>query len=148
MDTTPIPKDILQNWDVLVVDDDLMSLEIAQLMLAHYGANVHLAYDGEEGLKQARALHPRFIISDLSMPKVSGWDLIKQLQDDRATLDIPVIALTAHAMVGDREKAIAAGFHNYLSKPLTPSTFMRDLLALLVNIPKFAAELNIGSQPQ
>src|SRR5262245_55458038 len=145
MSTTPIPKDILKNWDVLVIDDDPMSLEVAQLILQHYGAIVHVATNGEEGLQQARRLHPRFIISDLSMPKMSGWELIKALRDDRGTMDIPVIALTAHAMMGDRENAIAAGFHNYLTKPLTPATFMRDLLILLVDIPQFAGQLKLGS---
>jgi CheY-like chemotaxis protein len=67
--------------------------------------------------------------------------MLGELKLDRTTMDIPVIALTAHAMVGDRERAIMAGFHNYLTKPLTPATFMKDLLVLLTDIPAFAQEL-------
>jgi CheY-like chemotaxis protein len=136
---------ILQDWSVLVVDDDPMSLMVATMILKHHGANVHTAPNGQEGLELARSLQPRFIISDLSMPVMDGWTMIDELKRDRATLTIPAIALTAHAMIGDREKAIAAGFHNYLTKPLTPATFMKDLLRLLNDIPDFAEEL--GPQP-
>ncbi len=136
-----IPRTILQNWNVLVVDDEPDSLEVATLLLKHYGANVIQACNGQEALAAVRANHPKLVISDISMPVMDGWSLIRELKRDRSTLDIPVIALTAHAMVGDREKAITAGFHNYLSKPLTPSTFMRDLLHLLVDIPALADSL-------
>jgi CheY-like chemotaxis protein len=79
------------------------------------------------------------------MPEMDGWGMLGALKLDRATLDIPVIALTAHAMVGDRERAIMAGFHNYLTKPLTPATFMKDLLVLLTDIPAFASELTAAT---
>jgi CheY-like chemotaxis protein len=136
---------ILKDWDVLVVDDDPMSLMVAAMILKHHGATVHTAANGKEGLEMAKSLQPRFIISDLSMPIMDGWTMIDALKRDLATHAIPAIALTAHAMVGDREKAIAAGFHNYLTKPLTPATFMKDLLRLLNDIPGFAGEL--GLQP-
>ncbi len=70
------------------------------------------------------------------MPELDGWSMIYELNNDRTTLDIPVIALTAHAIVGDRERAIAAGFHNYLTKPLTPATFLNDLLKLVMDVPE------------
>ncbi len=136
---------VLKDWSVLVVDDDPMSLQVASLILKHYGAQVYTASNGQEGLEMAKRLHPRFIISDLSMPIMDGWTMIDQLKRDRATQTIPTIALTAHAMIGDRERAIAAGFHNYLSKPLTPSTFMKDLLRLLTDIPGLATELGLQS---
>ncbi len=141
INTNPILKD----WNVLVVDDDPMSLMVAAMILKHHGASVHTAANGEQGLEMAKSLQPRFIISDLSMPVMDGWAMIDELKRDLATQSIPAIALTAHAMVGDREKAIAAGFHNYLTKPLTPATFMKDLLRLLNAIPGFAGEL--GLQP-
>ncbi|MDQ7034624.1 MAG: hypothetical protein Q9P01_07260 [Anaerolineae bacterium] len=68
---------------------------------------------------------------------------INALQANPEIADIPVIALTAHAMVGDRERAITAGFHNYLTKPLTVNTFMTDLVKLLIDIPELAEHLNI-----
>jgi CheY-like chemotaxis protein len=134
---------ILQDWNVLVIDDDPMSLMVATMILKHHGASVHTASNGKEGLEMARSLRPRFIISDLSMPVMDGWTMIDELKRDPATHMIPAIALTAHAMIGDREKAIAAGFYNYLTKPLTPATFMQDLLRLLNDIPDFAAELSV-----
>ncbi len=75
------------------------------------------------------------------MPVMDGWGMIYKLKNNRALMDIPVIALTAHAMVGDRERAIGAGFHNYLTKPLTATTFIHDLVKLLVEIPDLAADL-------
>lgn len=131
---------------MLVVDDDPMSLMVASMILKHHGANAHTATNGEEGLAMAKSLRPRFIISDLSMPVMDGWTMLGELKRDVATQNIPTIALTAHAMVGDREKAVAAGFHNYLSKPLTPATFIKDLLRLLADIPGFAAELDISQR--
>lgn len=141
MSTSDIPKDMLEDWDVLVIDDEPHSLTIATMILQHYGANVHQAVNGKEGLNLARTIRPRFIISDLSMPVMDGWEMIGELKKDRATLDIPAIALTAHAMPGDRTRAIAAGYHNYLTKPLTPATFIHDLLALLEDIPVIAQYL-------
>jgi CheY-like chemotaxis protein len=76
-----------------------------------------------------------FIISDLSMPVMSGWEMLTELRNDTLTVNIPVIALTAHAMQGDRNRAIAAGFHNYLIKPLRPQTFIKDLLNVVMDIP-------------
>lgn len=140
----PIPRTILKDWVVLVVDDEADSLEVATRILRHYGAVVHTATNGQEGLEVVRTIRPRFIISDLSMPIMDGWGMLDALKRERETLDIPVIALTAHAMTGDRERAIMAGFHNYLTKPLTPATFLRDLLNLLTDIPAFASEIKVG----
>jgi CheY-like chemotaxis protein len=139
---SPIRRDILKGWQVLVVDDELDSQEVASRILRHYGAFVHTAFNGKFGLDIARNIHPRFIICDLSMPVMDGWAMLEALKQNPSTIDIPVIALTAHAMVGDREKAIAAGFHNYLTKPLTPATFMNDLLHLLTTLPDLADALS------
>lgn len=138
-----LPRDLLTGWDIVVIDDEEDSLEVANIILDEYGANVHTARDGAEALEVIKQVRPRFVISDLSMPYVDGWALIHNLKTDRALQDIPVIALTAHAMVGDRERAIAAGFHNYLTKPLTADTFIDDLVKLLVDIPVLAEALNI-----
>ena len=69
------------------------------------------------------------------MPGMDGWDFLNALREHVEYNEIPVIALTAHAMKGDRERAIAAGFHNYLTKPLTATTFMDQLLKLMLDIP-------------
>jgi CheY-like chemotaxis protein len=139
--SSEIRRDLLKGWTVLVVDDELDSQEVASRILRHYGAYVHTAFNGKFGLELACRVRPKFIISDLSMPVMDGWEMLKEIKLNPATRDIPVIALTAHAMVGDRERAIAAGFHNYLTKPLTVKTFMGNLMQLLVDIPGFAVEL-------
>lgn len=140
---TQIPEDLLEGWVIVVLDDEDDSLEVAQIILDEYGATVYTAQNGQEGVEIVRRVRPRFVISDLSMPVMDGWGFISSLKADRALADIPVIALTAHAMVGDRERAVAAGFHNYLTKPLTVDTFMADLLRLLIDIPELAESLNI-----
>ena len=105
---------------ILVVDDDSNSVDIMQKLIKFYGATVYAAVNGADGLEKARAHQPDFIISDLSMPVLDGWQMIKALKEDEQTAHIPIVALTAHAMVGDREKALAVGCHNYLSKPFAP----------------------------
>jgi len=138
-----IPKDLLKGWDIVVIDDEEDSLMVAQMVLDEYGANTHTATDGEEGIAAIRQVRPKFVISDLSMPVMDGWGLISEMQKDPDLREIPAIALTAHAMVGDRERAIAFGFHSYLSKPLTVETFIQDLINLLIDIPNLAIDLNI-----
>ncbi len=138
-----IPFDLLAGWDIVVIDDEPDSLEVARFILDFYGANVHTASGGKEGLELVDRIHPRFVISDLSMPEMDGWEFLKELRERAENREIPVIALTAHAMRGDRERAIAAGFHNYLTKPLTATTFIDQLLALLLDIPQLAEHLSI-----
>jgi CheY-like chemotaxis protein len=138
-----IPDNLLEGWDIVVLDDEDDSLEVAEIILDEYGANVHTASNGQDGVDTVRRVKPRFVISDLSMPVMDGWGFINELKANRELSEIPVIALTAHAMVGDRERAVAAGFHNYLTKPLTVDTFMADLLRLLIDIPELAEDLNI-----
>ena len=140
---TKIPTDLLQNWKIVIVEDELDSLEVASYILSFYGASIHAAADGKEGLALIKSVQPDFVISDLSMPMMDGWELIYNLKMDIAIRDIPVIALTAHAMTGDRERAIAAGFHNYLTKPLTADTFIDQLVHLLLDIPMLSERLNI-----
>jgi CheY-like chemotaxis protein len=138
-----IPPDLLDGWDILIVDDEDDSLEVARYILDFYGAQVHTATNGQEGVSLAQQVNPKFVISDLSMPDMDGWDMLRALHENPKTQDIPVIALTAHAMVGDRERSIAAGFHNYLTKPLTADTFIHELIKLLMDIPKLSDELKI-----
>ena len=133
--------DLLKNWCVLVVDDEADSLEVAQTLLEMCGATILTARNGQEGLEKAIQHRPQFILSDLSMPEMNGWQLLHALKNDLRTRDIPVIALTAHAMQGDRELGCAVGFHNYLTKPLVPETFINNVLTLLIDVPSLAEEL-------
>jgi CheY-like chemotaxis protein len=111
---------------------------VARRLVKKTGATVYTASNGEEGLEQVRQVPPHFIISDLSMPVMDGWIFIQMLNDNRATAQIPVIALTAHGMAGDRERAMQAGFVNYITKPLDPSKFLEQLLLILEAIPELA----------
>ena len=137
-----IARDILNGWNVVVVDDDSNSLDIASMLLKHHGANVHTATNGQDGLELIMKIHPRFVLTDISMPIMDGWMMIAELKSNPRTAPIPIIALTAHAMVADRQRAMAAGCHNYLSKPLTPTTFIAQLLSLLVDIPELGLTLS------
>jgi CheY-like chemotaxis protein len=134
-------ENLLSGWDVLVVDDEPDSLLVAQSLLEMCGAHVLVANNGKIGYTLAKQMRPNFIISDLSMPEMSGWQMLHEIKNTLATRDIPVIALTAHAMVGDRQRAMEVGFHNYLTKPLQAETFINDLLRLLVDVPEIQAKL-------
>ena len=108
---------------ILIVEDTQKNLDIfVQILEDHY--TIVQAHDGEEGLRLAAAERPDLILMDLSLPKIDGWEATRRLKADQDLRDIPVVALTAHAMVGDAQKARAAGCSEYLTKPIRP----RDLL--------------------
>jgi len=132
-------QDYLMNEVILVVDDDEDSLEVAETLLVFCGATVITASDGQEGYDKAVKQQPQFIISDLSMPNINGWQMLALLKANDKTKNIPIVALTAHALVGDREKAIEAGFVNYLTKPINPLTFSQNMLRIIAETPAIAA---------
>jgi CheY-like chemotaxis protein len=125
-----LTRDKVSSWVVLIVDDEPDSLEVATRVLKFHGAQVLVALNGKDAVQVLKLETPTFILSDLSMPTMDGWSLIEYIKSTPRTKDIPVVALTAHAMSGDRERALAAGFHYYLTKPLSPLTFLEDLLRL------------------
>jgi CheY-like chemotaxis protein len=140
----PIPRAFV-GWEVLVVDDERDSLEVAARLLKIAGAIVMTANTGQEAMEKVRQYPYRFkfILTDLSMPDMDGWELLYLIKEDRPTMDIPVIALTAHAMTGDRERGIAAGFHNYITKPLDPTKFIQQLVSLLITVPEYEPLLRV-----
>ena len=119
-------------------------MEVVEIILLQFGATVYTASDGADGLALIREVHPRFVVSDISMPVMDGWGLIGELKQDPALSAIPVFALTAHAMRGDRERALAAGFFGYLSKPIEAHPFIRDLYRQLSTVPHLAALLRVS----
>ena len=121
----------LRGWDVVIVDDEEDSLEVAEILLLELGATVYTANNGQDGLALIRKVRPHLVISDLSMPVMDGWGLIFEMRRDPALQDIPALALTAHAMLGDRERTMAAGFQDYLTKPIEARPFSRELLKRL-----------------
>ena len=104
---------------ILYVEDNEDNLYMLTLRFeAHGGYEIVPAADGAEGLAKARAERPQLILMDLNLPVVDGWEAIRRLKADPATRTIPIIALTAHAMSGDREKALAAGADDFDTKPI------------------------------
>ncbi len=138
-----IPLDIFKDCRIVVIDDEGDSLEVAEIILLEYGASLFTALNGKEGLELIREVMPDFVISDISMPVMDGWGLINAMKKDEELTLIPVIALTAHAMKGDRERTLSAGFHSYLTKPLLVDTFIDDLVGVLSEIPAFSKRLNV-----
>lgn len=116
-----------KSWRVLIVDDEADNLNLVGIVMEFHGAEVIKAGDGLEGLEKARDMRPNLILMDLSMPQMDGWAFLAELRGEDDLARIPVIALTAHAMDGDRERVIDAGFDGYISKPLQIATLVQDI---------------------
>jgi two-component system cell cycle response regulator DivK len=117
---------------VLLVDDDIHNQKIFETVLRHSGFVVRQASNGEEALREARAHHPDLILMDLSIAVIDGWECTRQLKADEVTRDIIILALTAHAMHGDEERALAAGCDGYLSKPISPRKLVEEVKSRLL----------------
>jgi two-component system cell cycle response regulator DivK len=105
------------NQLILVVEDDAIMQKMALKILRSRGFSCELAVTGREAVAKAAALHPGLILMDLSLPEMNGWEATRALKADPALAGIPVVAVTAHAMVGDKETAIAAGCAECVTKP-------------------------------
>jgi CheY-like chemotaxis protein len=109
---------------ILVVDDNATNRKVCRAILAGEGCRIDEAANGAEGLAAARKELPNLILMDVQMPVMDGLEALRHLQADPATRGIPVVALTAYAMKGDRERLLDAGFVEYLSKPLDIDSFL------------------------
>lgn len=123
MTTSVTPND----RTVLLVDDDVHNQRIFDRVLRHSGFHVRMAATGDEALREARAHLPDLILMDLSIPVIDGWECSRQLKADPKTQHIIILALTAHAMRGDQERAIAAGCDGYLAKPISPKRLVEEV---------------------
>ncbi|MCA1843164.1 MAG: response regulator [Actinobacteria bacterium] len=103
---------------ILLVEDNEMNRDMLSRRLERRGYEVIVAVDGEEGVARAKADAPDLVVMDLSLPGIDGWEATRQLKAAAETRAIPVLALTAHAMAGDREKALAAGCDDFDTKPV------------------------------
>jgi len=130
---------MLSGLKFLVVDDEPDNIGVVVKLLTMLGGEVSAAENGNLGLECARTDQPDVILADLSMPVMSGWEMLYQLNQDPALKEIPVIAFTAHAMAGDRERVLEAGFASYISKPIDVPKFIPQLVSVLKNIPATAA---------
>jgi CheY-like chemotaxis protein len=122
----------IKTWCVLVVDDEVDNVEVAAETLEFLGAVVKTAVNGLEAIHTLESFAANLILLDLSMPTMSGWEARMKIKANERTKDIPILALSAHAMVGDKERALAVGFDGYLTKPINLLTFAEDIRAALV----------------
>ncbi len=112
---------------VLVIEDDPASLELLRYLLESAGHEVRTAGDGATGLRAALEHVHELILCDLQMPELTGYEVIDRLRKDPRRSAVPVIAVSAYSMLGDRDLALAAGFSEYLTKPVDPETFVETI---------------------
>jgi CheY-like chemotaxis protein len=116
---------------ILIIEDNAADLEVMRNLLEAFDYRTSVAWDGEGVIRAARAPRPDLILCDIQMPGVDGYEVVRRIRADPELALIPVIAVTALAMVGDRDKVLAAGFSGYLSKPLDPETFVPQVKSFL-----------------
>jgi two-component system cell cycle response regulator DivK len=120
-----------QVWSILLVDDEPDNVDVVAESLTFFGLHVQTASNGEEGLEVLKSFSPDLILLDLSMPKMDGWVMRRNVKANPATAHVPIIALSAHAMAGDKERALEVGFDGYLTKPVNIATLVDDIRAAL-----------------
>jgi len=124
---------------VLLVEDNEMNRDMLSRRLIRQGFEVLIAVDGAEGISMAKANLPDLVLMDMSLPLVDGWEATRQLKAAEQTRQIPVIALTAHAMSGDRDKALEAGCDDYDTKPIELPRLLEKMRRLLGQTPASTA---------
>ncbi len=116
---------------LLLVEDNEMNRDMLSRRLIRKGYEIVMAVDGQQGVDMARSESPALILLDMSLPVMDGWEAARAIKGDDATKAIPIIALTAHAMSGDREKALEAGCDEYDTKPVELKRLLGKIEALL-----------------
>jgi two-component system cell cycle response regulator len=116
---------------ILLIEDNPANLELMSYLLKAFGYSPLAAKDGPEGLAAAHSESPDLIICDVQLPTLDGYEVARRLKADPKLCTVPVVAVTALAMVGDRERVLAAGFDGYLAKPINPETFVGQVEAYL-----------------
>jgi CheY-like chemotaxis protein len=120
---------------ILLIEDNELNRDMLSRRLERKGYTVAIAVDGREGVAMASSDKPDLILMDMSLPELDGWQATQMLKADPGTRHIPVIALTAHAMSGDREKALAAGCDDYDTKPIEWPRLLQKIAAVLDRPP-------------
>ena len=121
---------------LLLVEDNEVNRDMLSRRLIRHGFEIEIAIDGAQGLAMAQSIAPDLVLMDMSLPIIDGWEATRRLKASANTRQIPVIALTAHAMSGDRERCLAAGCDEYDTKPIEFSRLLAKIQALL-NTTKF-----------
>jgi CheY-like chemotaxis protein len=116
---------------ILLVEDNDMNRDMLSRRLIRSGYEVSIAVDGQQGADMALSERPDLILMDMSLPVIDGWEATRRIKANDATRRIPIIALTAHAMAGDREKAMEVGCEDYDTKPVEMSRLLGKIAGLL-----------------
>ena len=116
---------------VLIVEDNIDNYELVHFLLGRAGYETLWAHSGGEGILMANEEKPELILMDLSLPEMDGWTATKSLKSDPETKHIPIVALTAHTLPGDRKRALQAGCDSYLSKPINIALFTETVANLI-----------------
>jgi two-component system, cell cycle response regulator DivK len=119
---------------ILLVEDNEMNRDMLSRRLGRRGYAVALAVDGQEGLERVQADLPDLVLLDMDLPRVDGWEVARRLKASPSTSAIPIIALTAHAMVGDRDRALEAGCDDYDTKPVEFTRLLEKIETLLSRV--------------
>jgi CheY-like chemotaxis protein len=117
--------------NILIVDDEPDSINVVQLVCEYHGAKVKSTNSAKECLKMLEEGIPDIVFMDIQMPIMSGWEAIKHIRENSQLGGLPVIAMTAHAMDGDKQRVLNAGFTGYMSKPISPMSFLEDIESIL-----------------
>lgn len=118
-------------FKILLVEDNELNRDMLSRRLIRKGFDVVMALDGGEGVAMATSESPDLVLLDMSLPVMNGWDVARELKEDSTTNHIPIIALTAHAMDGDREKALASGCNEYETKPIEFNQLLEKMNSFL-----------------
>ena len=116
---------------ILLVEDNEMNRDMLSRRLQRKGYDVEIAIDGKDGIDKATSGGFDLVLMDMSLPEIDGWEVTRLLREEPATKELPIIALTAHAMEGDREKALDAGCDDYDTKPIELPRLLSKIEALL-----------------
>jgi CheY-like chemotaxis protein len=116
---------------ILIIEDNPTNMSLMVYLLKAFGHGVLEAVNGEVGLVTAQNELPDLVLCDLQMPGIDGYEVARRIKLDSSLNMIPLVAVTAYAMVGDRDKVIAAGFNGYIPKPINPETFVGEVEAFL-----------------
>jgi len=117
---------------ILLVEDNEQNRYLATFLLEQHGFRVVSARDGHRAIESVRAFVPDLVLLDIQLPAMSGYAVALELRRIEALAATPIIAVTSHAMVGDREKALAAGCNGYIEKPINPETFVAEISGFIV----------------
>jgi CheY-like chemotaxis protein len=112
---------------ILVIEDNEQNLYLVTFMLEKYGYEVIQARDGRQGINLAAQVEPALILLDIQLPVMDGYTVARELRNNPALNNVPIVAVTSYAMAGDRERTLAVGCTGYIEKPINPDTFMAEV---------------------